>query len=212
MVTLFSFSKLHLWLKGLAFSAFAFAFFIANGQSPQLALQEIAKHTEGDLRGCTTYQLVLENLPSQQRVVMVYGNKSHPLYIKSSKPFWNSSFGKAVCYGVNVSYQKLDSNIVYDSWVTIQSDFGCSDCPAVMSVEAPNEKWIEPFNAGNNIVISSDIGGAWFVTDKYEITNNKVLLGQFTTKGNLEVLLNVTLISESSGEKTELTGLSVQEN
>jgi hypothetical protein len=81
-----------------------------------------------------------------------------------------------------------------------------------MSVEAPTEKWIEPFNAGNNIVISSDIGGAWFVTDKYEITNNKVLLGQFTTKGNLEVLLNVTLISESSGEKTELTGLSVREN
>jgi hypothetical protein len=168
---------------------------------------KIKEHSEGTIKGMSTYRLFLKLDSSHTRVMVVYGNSKYPLVIKSSKPFWNSAFGKAIGYGINPLYAQADPELIYDSWVTIQSDGTCTACPSVMNVEAPNNKWLQPFEDGEDIIIQSEIGGAWFVIDKYSITDNKILLGQFTTSGSLEVLLNVTLIDEETGQKTELTGL-----
>jgi hypothetical protein len=195
------------WKSILVFCSITFFCFNCFGQKGALEIIKIKEHTESSLKGLCTYQLFLKLDSSSTRALMVYGNTQHPLAIKSSKPFWNSAFGKAVGYGINPLYVRLDSNLVYDSWVTIESNGTCVGCPAVMNVESPDEKWIQAFEEGEDIIIQSPIGGAWFVTDKYVVHDNKILLGQFTTSGSIEVLLNVTLKDDTTGQKTDLTGL-----
>lgn len=183
--------------------------FTASSQHGKLILEKWAIHDEGELKGQTTYRLYLLIDSSNYRVSMIFGNKQHELRISTSEKFWNSELGKPIGYGINPVYTEADPNVRFDTWVTIHSDGLCTSCIPVMFVEAPNEAWSKLLEQGSEVVIQSEIGGAWFVLDSYKANDNKVLLGQFTTSGTLQVVLNASLLDTRTNEEKKLYDLKI---
>ena len=83
-------------------------------------------------------------------------------------------------------------DLEFDSWVTI----GIDQVPnashgegAVELVSDGAQPWAVTFEQGGDVLINSSVGGAWFSTNNQSNglpdADGRVLLGQFTTDGEL---------------------------
>ena len=145
----------------------------------------------------TKYRMYVRTPSATDFVSAVTGNGANPTYIRSSKPFFQSSFtSNPFPTDILPAFIAIVPELAYDSWVTI----GVDQVPNAGAGEAAptavaSTSWVSDFNAGGDVELDSYYGDGWFTTvantNGIAGSDNRVLVGQFTTKGILSGQLYV---------------------
>ena len=165
-------------------------------------------HTEGDLAGMTTYRLYVLTDTPEDKVSAVFGDSLSPLTISTTTEFFQDPLGAVTPNAINPLLYPAFPSLPYDSWITVWIEQVPSTPDGegeVLTVQDAEQPWMTNFEAGDNIEISTSIGGSWFVTS--DLSNGtagadlKILIGQFTTDGDLSGTVNVAIFPE--GEQVQ---------
>ena len=189
---------------------------------PYLFWEVVAHHTSGELSGMVTSRLYVGLSGANDFVVSCSGDDENVLIIEStSEPAWwnDAGYDYALPYlgtnddgpmGIDPAQFETNPNLQFDSWVTIGSeDITSSAEPIVLN--SPDYPILDSFraNGGYSInTIDDGIGSAWFVlpvptnVEAYAGEDLKVLLGQFTTPGQIsgQIQIQVFLNGDNSNE------------
>ncbi|MEN9640426.1 MAG: hypothetical protein RLZZ262_2295 [Bacteroidota bacterium] len=173
--------------------------FNASAQVVTLVVEQV--ENAGRVPG-KTYRLYAVTTNTTDKVLVVYGDSITPLYIRSSKPFFQASTGGPTAQGSNRKMRAESDSLRHDSWITIggEDNYDCK-------INSLNMDFVE-FENGKSIEVPKD--GAWFTipTDRQAEAgeDKKVLLGQFTTRGTLEGQLNI-MTKDAAGKSYRQSGL-----
>ena len=164
-----------------------------------------------DLTGYSTTQIYATTINSDDFVSSVSGDVVNPTFINSTAPFYHAPLGAGVPNGINSLLFPVYPDLAYDSWVTI----GLSGAPNalageanVSTVQSTTNPWFTNFDPGGglpggNIAIDDAIGGAWYALngDANGVAGDdlKVLIGQFTTTGELDGQLYIQFFINGDG-------------
>ncbi len=150
-----------------------------------------------DLTGysCTHLYVLMNN--ADDFMSSVSGDVTNPTYINTTTNYYHAALGAATPNGINSLLFAVYPDLAYDSWVTIGLE-GVPNALAgeanVSTVQSTDNPWVTNFDpgggaAGDNIAIDDLIGGAWYALngDANGVAGDdlKVLIGQFTTTGEL---------------------------
>ena len=150
-----------------------------------------------DLTGYSCTRLYVEMNNADDFMSSVSGDAINPTYINTTTSYYHAVLGGATPNGINSLLFAVYPDLAYDSWVTI----GLEGVPNVMageanvsSVQSTVNPWSTNFDPGaglpgGSIAIDDIIGGAWYALngDANGVAGDdlKVLIGQFTTTGEL---------------------------
>jgi hypothetical protein len=172
----------------------------ANGLC--LAIETVAVHDgivgAADLTGMATYRVyaVLDN--TDDFVSSVAGDSDFPTNINTTTEFFQAAQGVGLGSELMPSLFAFFPDLEFDSWVTIGRDgpAGPGEGP-VSTINADGYDWLADFEAGNNLAIDDEIGGAWYILGDNASgiagEDHRVLLGQFTTSGVLSGQLYIQM-------------------
>lgn len=151
-----------------------------------------------DLSGFTTYRLFLELSSDLDKPYLFWGDEDFPLEIKSDSGFFQSLFGGATSEQISSAYFELIPSLAFDSYVTIGAEYSNSPL-GVYTVEG-EQAWTDVFEFGADLQIADTIGGGFFIIPLTEFTplpliNNKLLVAQLTTNGNLWGQMNIDYLA-----------------
>lgn len=188
--------SLLLLVMGGLFSSLTFA------QLLNVELDLVASHdapfADGvDLTGYNTYQLYAVLEGENDFVSSVFGLQTQPVIISTSTSFWQSDFGANIGANINQATIGLAPSVEFDSWITIGRENSSVPGSAVQAVESDQEPWLTNFAGGGDIEMDGVFGGSWFTLFSGEAVNaypdqdGRVLLGQFTTDGDIIGFINV---------------------
>lgn len=141
--------------------------------------------------GSVTYRVYAEFLSEADFLSSVFGYDECHLLLTSTEPFFQSSAGGPTVESINPVVFNLFPELQYDSFVTIGKMTASDPGGAVYALEDPNAPWISSFEAGQDLVINTAIGGLWFVFNDGSNVNAtagsdlRVLIAQITTTGVL---------------------------
>jgi hypothetical protein len=151
--------------------------------------------------GTTTYRVYAECGTALDKITAVYAILDcHPLNVSTTTNFFNDTFGGSTPVGINPAFYAVFPTIEADSWVTIgvddSTDGGASDVGTAATAPTTN-----PFAPAFNVVGGGDFimtDGAVFTlpTSPSSLPSgplNRILLGQFTTDGDLSFNINVQM-------------------
>ncbi|HIE69598.1 MAG TPA: hypothetical protein EYP98_05215, partial [Planctomycetes bacterium] len=159
----------------------------------------------------TTYRLYFHPILDTDFVTSVYGNNEEPLSVTTTTSFYQNAFGGLTAASVNPLLLDLYSDLEYDSYVTIgltgpaDQLAGENDASTVVS---PFQNWGLGFDpgggaAGGDLIIDDEVGGAYYIfngdANGYADEDGRVLLGQFTTDGEIGGTVNVQVLPGPSG-------------
>ncbi|MEI6122053.1 MAG: hypothetical protein WCQ95_00355 [Bacteroidota bacterium] len=177
-------------------------------------------------KGSVTYRIFIDMKPDY-KLQMVYGDKNHELVIETSTHFFNDTEADAVT-GFNVDMKKLNvGNIALDSWVTLgaacrgftgipraedTSKYSFISNRASLSKSDGLTKGVLPdflpfnldltfFNNDSTAKRFATTNGAWAAPGgvKGPTPENRVLIAQLTTNGELSFQLNVQIGTPTGG-------------
>lgn len=160
---------------------FAFVLLVAGNLLSQvkgIVVEEV--DNGGAVKGRTIrVYVVLEN--DSDQVYMVYGEKAHPLSIKSDKPFYQSPLNGPTSRTLNRKLSKEKPELGFDSWLTIGSEDNYdNNTEALINTDA--------FEKTGDDLTTSD--GAWYCLpnskQSYAGADKQVLIMQLTSEGNME--------------------------
>jgi len=150
-----------------------------------------------DLTGYSTTRLYVTMNNADDFMSSVSGDAINPTYINTTTDFYHAVLGGSTPNGINAVLFPVYPDLAYDSWVTIglegAPNAGAGEA-AVSTVQSANNPWATNFDLGggipgSNIAIDDPIGGAWYALngDANGVAGDdlKVLIGQFTTTGEL---------------------------
>ncbi len=182
-------------------------------------LRTIQEHEGGDLDGLTTYQVLLHTEHPTDFVTSVYGNSVEPLAIQTTTSFYQHFLGGQTPENVNPLLLPAYPNLAFDSWITIGLD-GPANASigenAASTVQSPDQAWVTLFEpgggaAGGDIVMDDEVGGVWYIlngdANGLPAPDGTVLLGQFTTDGDLSGNINIQVFPQ--GDNTDFLTLSL---
>lgn len=157
-------------------------------------------HTDGVLAGMTTYRVYFIADTSSDLVSAVFGDADYPLTVTTTTSFYQNEFGAATPNAINPILYGFAPELAFDSWVTLgieQEPSATAGEGLVGLVSDEAQDWGLSFEAGGDIVINTSVGGAWFSTNDQsngvpDVTG-RVLLGQFTTDGELGGMINLSV-------------------
>lgn len=148
-----------------------------------------------DLTGMTTYRLYAQLTDSADFVGAVYGSAEEPIDISTTTSFFQHPAGGSFGTDLNGFFLSILPDLNYDSWLTIGLDLAPSGAneEGISSLGIIAEQ--AAFEAGENFVLNSEIGGSWFVLPGSDNgiagADQQVLLAQVTTNGLLSGQLNL---------------------
>ena len=184
-----------------------------------LLTEVVATHTSGDLAGMTTYRVSIQTLHETDFVTSVSGNSVNPTYIQTTSSFYQHVLGGATPANINPLLLPAFPNLTYDSWITIGLD-GPADVAAGESdasvVQSPGQSWSVVFDPGSgtpgaDIAIDDLVGGVWYIlngdANGVPDADGRVLLGQFTTDGELSGNMQVQVFPQGDNENFLLLDL-----
>ena len=164
-----------------------------------------------DLTGysCTRLYVTMNN--ATDFMSSVSGDATNPTLVETTTSYFHALLGAATPNGINSVLFGVYPELPYDSWVTV----GLEGVPnaaageaAVATVQSTDNPWSTNFDpggglAGGNIAIDDPIGGAWYALngDANGIAGDdlRVLVGQFTTDGDLSGQLYCQVFIEGDG-------------
>ena len=186
-----------------------------------LRLETVAVH-EGmvgtaDLTGFTTYRLHVDLPDSADFVSAIYGNDQDTLSLFSTGEFYQNVLGGVTPNGINPILFSAFPELEFDSWVTI----GLEGVPGpgqqiISTVEDASAPWVFPFETGNGFEINTLTGGSWYIINNGSASNGvagadrSVLLGQFTTNGELYGELQIQYFPGGDGSNFEILSLPLE--
>lgn len=122
--------------------------------------------------------IVLEN--DSDQVHMVYGNKTRPMEIRTTKQFHQSSLGGATSRYINRKMAREKPDVRFDSWLTIGAEDNYDNNTEVLLNTDTFEK------QGGNIITED---GAWYCLPGsklgYAGDDKRVLIMQLTSEGDM---------------------------
>ncbi|MBM72324.1 MAG: hypothetical protein CL847_06035 [Crocinitomicaceae bacterium] len=125
-------------------------------------------------------------------LVAIYALETAPINVTCSTQFFQSGVGSALATGINPAFLPFFPDLAFDSWFTIGSENsnGSSDIQQVGM-----DEYFTAFEAGNGFTIDTFIGGSIFLIPDLSVDAEagddlKVLIGQFTTDGEVSLCLN----------------------
>ena len=164
-----------------------------------------------DLTGYSTTRVYATTTNPNDFVSSVSGDATNPTLINTTTEFFHNILGAGVPNGINSFLFSIYPDLLYDSWVSI----GLESSPDLLggeanisTVQSGENPWFTNFDpggglAGGNIAIDDPIGGAWYALngDANGIAGDdlKVLVGQFTTTGEISGQLYVQFFIEGDG-------------
>ena len=181
------------------------------GQVTGLVFDLVETHEEGELSGYATYRLYAVTEHPGDFISTVGGDAEAPFILSSTGTIWQSATG-----GNTGSETISFPGNEWDSWFTIGSEPGGQDNAPISTVGLTTA--FNAFNSGQGFEISNVSGGAWFITypcnagpcsdetPGFAGVDRRVLLGQLTANGILEVQLNALVFPE--GDQTQATYMS----
>ena len=164
-----------------------------------------------DLSGYSCTRLYVTMANADDFMSSVSGDAVNPTYVNTTTDFYNAALGAATPNGITSILFPVYPDLSFDSWVTI----GLEGVPnaaageaAVATVQSTDNPWSTNFEpgfgaAGSNIAIDDPIGGAWYALngDANGVAGDdlKVLVGQFTTTGDLSGQLYCQVFINGNG-------------
>ena len=159
----------------------------AGGGQDGFGLELDAVSIDGSL---TTYRLYVTTPDAGDFVSSISGNVNNPSFLRTTTSFAQSAVGGLTADLVNPLFFSSFPDLATDSWLTI----GIDQAPAagegsISTAVAAGDTWGADFEAGGNLEINSFFGGSWFalnnVTNGFAGADNRVLVAQLTTDGNV---------------------------
>lgn len=178
-----------------------------------LLVETYAIHEEGELAGLTTYRIYVSTPNPTDVFSAMWGDSDTPLIISTSTSFYQHPFGFPLAHSISPEIIDVWPELEYDSWLTVGLDG-----PAGPNDQAPStigeavSGWLSNFEAGGDVVLNDEIGGALYVVN--DASENivsgddlRILVGQFTTDGELSGQLNFQMFN--MGVATENSEISI---
>ena len=133
----------------------------------------------------------------------MYGDDELPLLIGTSTSFHQDPVASEVLGSqMNPAFFAFYPDMAFDSWLTIGLDGPPSENEGEpLTIGNSNNNW-KPILRLEDVVMADAIGGSVFILNAPNITNNisgedhRILLGQFTTDGELEGQVNVQMFTQ----------------
>lgn len=156
------------------------------------------------LEGMTTYRLYANFADPDDFVSAMSGLQGEPLKIRTSTSFYQSPAGGDAGFQINPAIFAFVPEAEFDSFMTIGVDDANDPGQNITILDDTQESWLAPFNAGEDLVIDGLVGGAWFVTfgpttvNAFAGAEGRVLLGQFTTDGTFDGVMNIQVFENGS--------------
>ena len=171
---------------------------------------------QADLTGYTTYRVYIDLPDSADFVSAVYGNDQDTLVLGTTGDFYQNILGGGTPNSINPILFPSFPELEFDSWVTIGNtgvpEAGAQSISIVEDALAP---WILPFETGLGFEINTVTGGSWFIVNNGSALNGvagedlSVLLGQFTTNGDLYGELQVQFFPGGDGSEFQNLALDL---
>lgn len=161
--------------------------------------------------GHKTFRVYANVTNSTDRVNGISGVDENPLVIQiSGNGAWNSTFGGVSGDALNCGIVGISPAAFYDSYITIgvQCD---SDGSAftTYTAEDPGASWLaQMFNTADygsiqDVTVNTPVGAGWFVIPSNPASlpdlENRVLLAQITTNGNICGVFNAQVFPQYAG-------------
>ena len=165
-----------------------------------LSYELIGEGTAGE--GFDTYRVYANFMDDDAQLTAIFGLQDTVLSIATTGSFFQDVLvGGPTAESIN---EALFGNpafpfLAYDSWVTIgaANNSGSVDFIGID---------FAPFEAGGDLVIDDNVGGTWYVLPDLEPTafpdsDGRVLIGQFTTDGIVDLLVNLQYRASDGSNK-----------
>ncbi|MBK13050.1 MAG: hypothetical protein CL849_05905, partial [Crocinitomicaceae bacterium] len=168
-----------------------------------LILDTISGPEDGVL-GMTTVRMYIETENEDDFVSAVAGDAVNPTGIRTTTSFYQNVLGGVSANGYTDFLTTVDPLVAYDSWVTIGIDQQADGMAGEVETTVVGD-WATEFEAGGNILISDFFGGSWFTTNPNAAAvaggDHRVLLGQFTTDGQMSGQVFVQVFPQGLGSE-----------
>lgn len=148
----------------------------------------------------------------EDELVAIYGTDVDPMTLSVTTSFYQNELGSNFGSTINSAFFGAFPLLEYDSWFTI----GLS--PEITSNDEPvgsvgMESYLKDFNSGQGFTINTFTGGSMFVIPGMNTTSlagddRRVLIGQFTTDGIVELTVNIQW-DDINGNTTVSNGLYI---
>ena len=140
----------------------------------------------------TTYRVYATFDNPTDELVAVYALETAPMVVGVSTSFYQDAVGAVLAQTINPAFFGAFPSLQYDSWFTIGSEDsnGTSDVQQVGM-----DTYFADFEAGGGFTVDTFIGGSWFLlpnqsADAEAGADGRVLIGQFTTDGVVNLTMN----------------------
>jgi hypothetical protein len=148
----------------------------------------------------TTYRVYATFDNPTDELVAVYALETAPMVVGVSTSFYQDAVGAVLAQTINPAFFGAFPSLQYDSWFTI----GSSDSNGTSDVQQVGmDDYFAAFEAGGGFTIDTFIGGSWFLlpnqsADAEAGADGRVLIGQFTTDGVVNLTMNFQWDDEST--------------
>ena len=169
-----------------------------------------------DLTGYSTYRLYVKFSHPDDFLSAVAGDAGNgPVIIEGGNNFYQDPLGGLTPQPSNPSLFPAFPSLEFDSYITIGVDGpanGLNNETEVQIVADDSQPWGTTFEQGNDLIIDSPIGGAWFATNIYSNgvagPDSLVLIGQFTTDAELtgQITFQTFIQGQQDEEVTDTSG------
>ena len=158
----------------------------------------------------TTYRVYATFDSPTDELVAVYALDTVPMTVGVTTSFYQDAVGSSLAQTINPLFFDAFPSLAYDSWFTIGSE---NSTGTTQAQQVGMDDYFATFEAGGGFVIDTFIGGSWFVIpgaslDATAGEDNRVLVGQFTTDGVVNLTLNFQWDDETS-ETFNADGVSI---
>ena len=148
----------------------------------------------------TTYRVYATFDNPTDELVAVYALETAPMVVGVSTSFYQDAVGAVLAQTINPAFFGAFPSLQYDSWFTIGSEDsnGTSDVQQVGM-----DAYFAAFENGGGFTVDTFIGGSWFLlpnqsADAEAGSDGRVLIGQFTTDGVVNLTMNFQWDDEST--------------
>lgn len=155
--------------------ALVFIIFSSSAQVTEVVVEEV--DNGGKVPG-NTYRIYLQCTSKDDRVTGVFAFEDNDMYIRSTKPFFQSAYGGPLANNIIRATLREKPELRYDSWFTIGYEDNYQNAVSGFNLD------FEAFENGEGLATND---GAWYVTpDKVQTKPNqdlRVLVAQLTSEG-----------------------------
>ena len=171
-------------------------------------VETVAEHTGGDLAGMSTYRIYAVLPQEGDFLSSISGEGTFSTQIRTSTSFYQHPLGGVTPNSINPILFGSFPELEYDSYVTIGLDQQPIALDGEGEVKLAGNDWQADFESGDDVVLTGEFGGAWFVlngdANGYAGADRRVLVAQVTTDGSVNGQIFAQVFPQGDGSNAQL--------